>query len=111
MKLLVLFILISAIAYLFWQCIKSLLNWCYFDKRNHEVYKFRSEILNIIETSEKKLLRNGHTDTEYLHELYGKYTYCEMLYSFKPLKLESWYAEYEIRRMKGEDLKDDNYEK
>lgn len=28
-----------------------------------------------------------------------KYTYEQMLYSFKPLKIESWYTEEEIKRI------------
>lgn len=34
-------------------------------------------------------------------KLHDKYSYEEMLYSFKPLKLEAWFTEEEIKILKG----------
>jgi hypothetical protein len=60
--------------------------------RNYRVYCFRCEIIG---------MRHYCSDPYKSRRIYLKYSYEDMLYSFKPLKLESWFTEEEIKILKG----------
>lgn len=54
--------------------------------RNEMVYKFMMKLIDI--------------DREYNTKLINKYTYSRMLFSFKRLKLTSWFTEEELKDVK-----------
>ena len=85
----------------------------YFLIRNRKVYDFRINIYHSLYDSIINYLRGFTTDEEFadhINEYYelsnkvdaikAKYSYDQMLCSFKPLKLENWYSEEEIKFIK-----------
>lgn len=67
-------------------------------QRIQKVSDFRSEIIDITHTGGFQL------EEELFYkrmDLADKYSFNEMLYSFKPLKLEAWYTPEEIKLMKS----------
>lgn len=72
--------------------------------RNCKVYKFSIELIDILGDAARKRIGAGRDDWEDVLDLIEKHSYETMLFSFKPLKLENWYTEDEIKQMKGEDL-------
>ena len=70
-------------------CIVFLLYLLY---RNNKVYRFRNDILDHMYYSDidwDKWLK--------ARNIYTKYSYDDMVFSFKPIKLESWFTEEEIK--------------
>lgn len=67
--------------------------------RNEKVYKFRQYILSLCVTYFYKHLEDENI-IETWDALYKKWSYEEMLKSFKPLKLKNWYTEEEINTWK-----------
>lgn len=63
----------------------------YILNRNDKVRDFRIGIVDSVPI--------GHW--EKAKKIIDKYTYDDMLYSIKPLKLESWYTEDEIKILTG----------
>lgn len=67
---------------------------CYKFNRNIKVYDFRMKIIDMEHKRYDEAIRQG------LHFKYRglakKYSYDDMLNSFKPLKLENWFTEEEI---------------
>lgn len=63
----------------------------YILNRNEKVYDFRIGIIKDVPW--------GHWWKA--KEILDKYTYEDMLYSIKPLKLESWYTDDEIKILTG----------
>lgn len=101
METLILWILIAIIIaaiYLLW--------------RNNKVYNFRIKIIDDCHNVLNNFL-DSLKDDEELHERYEEYKYLEtkkdeilskhsyesMLFSLKPLKLERWYTEEEVKFM------------
>lgn len=74
----------------------------YFLYRHKKVRRFRLELIEMAYTAAKKAILCGEDDIESLISLCDKYSYDDMLYSFKPLTLEAWYSEEEIKILKGE---------
>lgn len=72
--------------------------------RNNKVYLFSLEVIDLAHNTAEKHIDAGMDDWEDVCDLTEKHGYMRMLFSFKPLKLEYWYTEDEIRKMKGEDL-------
>ena len=66
--------------------------------RNNKVYKFRTHLINLI----YKGVANNFLEKK---ELLDKYTYNNMLYSFKPLKFKYWFTEKELKLL-GYERKD-----
>lgn len=64
---------------------------CYMLWRNNKVYDFRIKIIDGITLANWRDAK----------KLYDKYSYGDMLYSIKPLKLEAWFTEEEIKILKG----------
>lgn len=58
--------------------------------RNNKVYKFRRHLLNLICEDVSNNFREKQ-------KLFSKYTYNNMLYSLKPLKMEYWFTEKELK--------------
>lgn len=74
-------------------------------ERNDEVYKFRFYIIDICCNTSDELLKQGKPkEAKRIEKLYNKYTYDDMYNSSKPLTIEEWYTEEEIKLMKGENL-------
>ncbi len=73
--------------------------------RNEKVGQFRSRLLNMADNATWMAIRSGESedDIKRAYGLYDKYSYNDMLYSFKPLTLEAWYTEEEIKILKGSD--------
>lgn len=66
--------------------------------RNNKVYKFRTHLIDLI----YKDVGNNFWEKK---ELLDKYTYNNMLYSFKPLKMECWFTDDELKSL-GYERKD-----
>lgn len=49
----------------------------------------------------RKAIHSGMDDIGKAYEICDKYNYEDMLYSLKPLTLEAWYTEEEIKILKG----------
>lgn len=63
--------------------------------RNGKVYTFRTMIVNLESKRHIEAVRQGlYFKPLYLHD---KYSYNDMLYSFRPLKLRKWFTEEEIK--------------
>ena len=73
----------------------SLILFLGFSFRNQKVFDFRMRILNL-ETN-KYLAEKSHKKNPF--ELYDRYTYGEMFFSFKPLKLEYWFTKEEVKSL------------
>lgn len=58
--------------------------------RNNKVHKFRTHLINLI-------YKDGANNFWEKIELLDKYTYENMLYSFKPLKMEYWFTDDELK--------------
>ena len=85
----------------------------YFGTRNEEVYEFRMAVIDkVFDKITKKLWSYG-SDAELtahyneyreykdkLKQIKQKHTYDEMLYSFKPLKMEKWFTPEELELLK-----------
>lgn len=67
----------------------------FLDFRNKKVLEFRIKILNL-ETAKYSAEKSRKKNP---FELHDRYTYDEMLYSFKPLKLEYWFTKEEVKSL------------
>lgn len=76
-------------------CLGGMVLSCYRLYRNDKVYKFRCEIIDLEFERHLEAIRQG-LFFKHLH-LVDKHSYDDMLYSFKPLKLENWFTEEEIK--------------
>lgn len=85
-----LIILLTLLAF----CLGGMALGCYRLYRNDKVYKFRYEILDLESERHSEAIRQGLFFKRL--NLLDKYSYDDMLYSFKPLKLENWFTEEEI---------------
>lgn len=70
--------------------------------RNMKVGRFRMMLISMVNTAAEKAIYRGEYDIEKYYGLCDKYSYNDMLFSFKPLTLEAWYVEEEIKMLKGE---------
>ncbi|MCM1170094.1 MAG: hypothetical protein NC324_09190 [Bacteroides sp.] len=75
---------------------------CYIFSRNGAVYRFMIMINELAYAASMQRIGANRSDFYEPRVLADKYEYNDMLYSFKPLKLEDWYTEEEIRTLKGE---------
>lgn len=75
--------------------------------RNNEVCKFRVYIANLIYFRACDMINDGasHRDVLYLWDMLNDISYDEMLYSFKPLKMECWFTDDELKLL-GYERKD-----
>lgn len=73
--------------------------------RIRKVSRFRAELIAMIYNTERGLIDrfdNPLPMYQRLNDLYNRYSFDDMLYSSRPLRLEAWYTEEEIKDMKGE---------
>lgn len=73
----------------------SLILFLGFSFRNKKVFDFRMRILNL--ETDKYLAEKSHKKNPF--ELHDRYTYDEMFFSFKPLKLEYWFTKEEVKSL------------
>lgn len=72
------------------------------DGRNHKVYIFKNKIAELTYAfCMRHLFDSKERSIDAWDWFCNKYTYEEMLYSNKPLTLEEWYTEEEIKRIKS----------
>lgn len=69
--------------------------------RNDKVGQFRLKLIDMAHMATRKAIHSGMDDIGRAYELCDKYSYEDMLYSLKPLTLEAWYTEEEIKILKG----------
>lgn len=67
--------------------------------RNHAVYSFQAQLISMAYDYEVRHLCTPHNDA--FNWFSDKHSYCDMLFSFKPLKLESWFTEEELEEIKS----------
>ena len=67
--------------------------------RNNKVCKFRNYIANLIYSKGCDMMNNGasYQDVSPLWDILTNISYDKMLYSFKPLKMEYWFTEEELK--------------
>lgn len=80
-------------------CALSLVYLLYILKRNYEVHSFRSYIIDRLHEAKIRAINKGIFYLDEYDDIYDKYSYNDMLYSFKPLKLEYWFTQEEIDLM------------
>lgn len=77
------------------------------------MYKFRNELSDIIHTLLQDRLNTYKNDTEFkkdereyeewktsLFAIYDKYSYEQMLFSWKPLTFKAWFTDEELKLLK-----------
>lgn len=71
----------------------------YFFIRNNKVHKFRIYIVDLIHSRACVMIDDGasHRDIFNLWDMLDGISYEEMLFSFKPLKMEYWFTEEELK--------------
>ena len=67
------------------------------------VYHFRDELIDISLDGADRLIAKHELDFLRPYRIYESVSYKKMLYSIKPLKIEHWYTEEQIKQMKGEE--------
>lgn len=67
--------------------------------RNKKVCKFRVYIADLIYSKLCNMIADGayYQDISYLWDMLKDISYDEMLFSFKPLKMECWFTEEELK--------------
>ena len=75
--------------------------------RNNKVCKFRMYIADLIYSRACDMINDGayHGDIFGLWDMLDDISYEEMLYSFKPLKMECWFTDDELKSL-GYERKD-----
>lgn len=78
-----------------------LLGLIYFLIRNYKVFNFRMYIADLIYSKGCDMINDGasHRDIFYLWDMLDDISHEEMLYSFKPLKMECWFTDEELKSL------------
>lgn len=73
----------------------------YFLIRNNKVCKFRIYIADLVYSRACNMIDNGasHRDIFYLWDMINDISYEKMLFSFKPLKMECWFTDDELKSL------------
>lgn len=76
-------------------------NVYYFIIRNNKVRKFRLYIVDLIHSRACDMIDDGASlqDISYLWNMLDDISYEEMLFSFKPLKMECWFTDDELKSL------------
>lgn len=70
-----------------------LVGFCfYFAWRNNQVFAYRNQLCV------QRLWMSYDIHQEYIDSIENRYTYMEMVFSFKPIKSRYWYTEEEIQK-------------
>ena len=78
---------------LFWFQMSILIGFCfYFGWCNNQVFAYRNQLFV------QRLWMGYDIHQEYIDRIEHRYTYMEMLFSFKPIKSCYWYTEEEIQK-------------
>ena len=93
--------------------IVGLANCFYYALRNDEVYEFRKKVIDKVYDKINKKRLSYKDDEEFtahyreyieyrnrLKQIQQRYTYDEMLYSLKPLKMGEWFTPEELELLK-----------
>lgn len=68
--------------------------------RNRKVYQFRCLLAEVAECYNDRHEKRGDPNyTDAIKWFYDKYTHKDMLYSIKPLNIQSWYTEEELEKI------------
>ena len=67
--------------------------------RNEFVCKSQNRIIDLSHDYNIRHIETYTDETCAFRWFQGKYTYTQMVFSFKPLKLEAWYTKEEIKRI------------
>lgn len=67
--------------------------------RNDSVYNFRQYLLQLISNEAKRRMQEGRNDWEEPYDILDRYTYDDMLNSFKPLTPEAWLSDEELKML------------
>jgi len=68
--------------------------------RNRKVHKFRCLLAEVAECYNDRHEKRGDPNyTDAIKWFYDKYTYRDMLYSIKPLNIQSWYTKEELEKI------------
>ena len=89
-------------------CIAGLLLSIYFLIRNSRVYTFRMSVLEDIDSEVMKRIEQNAITSEEISQMFGilcAISYTQMLYAFKPLKMECWFTDDELKLL-GYERKD-----
>lgn len=76
--------------------------WYFCVHRNDRLVVFRICILHLCTTYDILHAIEPGSEEDAFKWFEEKYTYNQMLFSFKPLKLEAWYTPEEISKIQGE---------
>lgn len=74
----------------------------YIGDRNNRVKDFKLYVLELVSNAAKRRIDAEKEDWISVYKLCDKHSYESMLYSRKPLTLEAWFTEDEIKILKGE---------
>lgn len=85
-------VILTMLIITFWVCV-------YFLIRNKKVCKFRMYIADLIYFRACDMINDGvsYQNASYLWDMLDYISYDEMLYSFKPLKMECWFTDEELK--------------
>lgn len=85
--------------------------WYFCIYRNNRVLKLSLEIIDLCAEYNYRIVKSDPSKYGYdlskldpkdnAFEWFDKYSYHQMIFSFKPLKLEAWYTQEEINKIKG----------
>lgn len=70
-------------------------------RRNDAVAEFRKEILRMASEESKRRIHANREDYLVPYDIMDRYSYVQMFDSDKPLNLEAWFTEEEIKILKG----------
>lgn len=82
-------------------CIVGIIICLWLLKRNNKVYSFRCEITHLCHKYNIRMIdeRTYDSSNTAYDRFLEKYTYEDMLFSFKKLTLENWFTEEEIKEL------------
>ena len=89
-------------------CIALMLLSIYILIRTNRVYTFRMSVLENIDSEATKRIKQGAITSKEISQMFGilcAVSYTKMLFSFKPLKMECWFTDDELKLL-GYERKD-----
>lgn len=81
-------------------CLVGLLGCSYMRQRLDKVTAFGSKLIDMAHDYNVRRIVEGELNySDALDWFFGKWTFEQMLYSIKPLKLEAWFTEEELKEI------------